>query len=138
MNDKKTTELEKYIEKYKYEKMFDSEHINSQKFPECIVLKKHQVGDIFYDYHHHDIYEILYIVSGKVLYGIENKKYVLETGDLVLISPSILHKLLEVIENPCERMIITFPERYIKKFCTERTDLLKVFKLMNTFYYYIN
>ena len=131
MKTKTITEIEEYLETYKYNEDLDDYKFQKDLIPECVILKKHNVGSIFYDFHHHDLYEILYIVSGKVTYLVENKKYTLEAGEMVLISPSVLHKLQTIIEEPCERIVITFTERYAKLNSTSNTDLLKIFKNIN-------
>ena len=131
MKIKTITEIEEYLEKYKYSEDLDDYKFQKELIPECVILKKHNVGNIFYDFHHHDLYEILYIVSGKVIYLVENKKYTLEAGEMVLISPSVLHKLQTIVEEPCERIVITFTERYAKLNSTKNTDLLKIFKIID-------
>jgi len=65
----------------------------------CFILEKNNVGQIFNDLHHHDLYEILYIKEGKVSYIIEEKKYILEEGDMVLMSPTVLHKLDKILSK---------------------------------------
>ena len=131
MKNKTITEIEEYLQKYKYDQDLDDFQSQKSLMPECLILKKHNVGTVFYDFHHHDLYEILYIVKGKVVYLVENKKYTLESGEMVLISPSILHKLQTIVEEPCERIVITFTERFAKNNSTNNTDLLRIFKVMN-------
>lgn len=41
--------------------------------------------------HHHDFYEIYYLISGAMEYAVEGYCYRLEPGDLLLISPNELH-----------------------------------------------
>ncbi|MBQ4637224.1 MAG: helix-turn-helix transcriptional regulator [Clostridia bacterium] len=41
--------------------------------------------------HHHDFYEIIYIVNGNVSYSIESSSFSPSSGDFVLISPFELH-----------------------------------------------
>ena len=119
MKNKTITEIEEYLQKYKYDQDLDDFQSQKSLMPECLILKKHNVGTVFYDFHHHDLYEILYIVKGKVVYLVENKKYTLESGEMVLISPSILHKLQTIVEEPCERIVITFTERFAKNNSTQ-------------------
>ena len=71
---------------------------------------------------------MLYISKGKVQYGIEDQKYDLSVGDFILIAPNILHKLLKTVEEPCERIILTFTSKYLDTFKTENTDLSVIFK----------
>ena len=131
MKNKSVTEIEEYLETFKYNEELDDFNKHKDFDTECVILKKHNVGTIFYDFHHHDLYEILYIVKGKVTYLVENKKYTLEPGEMVLISPSVLHKLQTIVEEPCERIVITFTERYAVSNSTPKTDLLKIFKYVD-------
>lgn len=129
MIKKSVHEIEQYLEKYKniseLENFFKKELI----FPPCITMKKHNVSEVFGDFHHHDLYEILYIVSGEVLYSIDDKKYSLTAGDMVLISPSILHKLIKINKQPCQRIVLTFTENYAKSLSTQNTNILLPFIL---------
>lgn len=81
--------------------------------------KKEQIGTIFNDFHHHSLYKMLYISKGKVQYGIEDQKYDLSAGDFILIAPNILHKLLKIVEEPCERIVLTFTSKYLDSFKTK-------------------
>ena len=100
-------------------------------FPPCITLVKEEVGVVFGGYHHHDFYEILYIEQGKVLYAIDDKKYILSEGDAILITPSTLHQLCKVLEKPSKRIILKFGTNYVNSFSTSNSDLLKVFHLVD-------
>lgn len=44
--------------------------------------------------HHHDFYELYFLMSGDVTYIIESKIYHVMPGDILLISPKELHQLL--------------------------------------------
>ena len=43
------------------------------------------------DLHHHDFYEIYFLITGDVTYTIESKLYRVAPGDILLISPRELH-----------------------------------------------
>lgn len=104
---------------------------NTNKFFECIAVKRSDLYNIFKTYHHHDLYEIIYIVKGKIQFYIEEKKYELSDGDMILVSPNLLHKLVFTEESECERIIINFTENYAKSFQTERTNILEIFSLID-------
>ena len=104
---------------------------NTNKFFECIAVKRSDLYNIFKTYHHHDLYEIIYIVKGKIQFFIEEKKYELSDGDMILVSPNLLHKLVFTEESECERIIINFTENYAKSFQTERTNILEIFSLID-------
>ncbi len=121
-------EIEEYLERYNYIDVINNINKFNGETLECLIIKKEQIGNIFKDFHHHSLYEMLYISKGKVQYGIEDKKYDLNAGDFVLIAPNILHKLLKIVEEPCERIILTFTKKFIDTFKTENTDLSVIFQ----------
>ena len=64
-----------------------------------------------YSMHSHNMYELLYFVSGDATHVIEDRKYKLKRGDLVLIRPSKYHFIQ--IDNACdyERYDILFSSK---------------------------
>lgn len=42
--------------------------------------------------HHHDFYEMYFFIGGTVSYIVESRSYTLQTGDIMLISPTELHQ----------------------------------------------
>ena len=104
---------------------------NYKNFPQCMVSKRNDLYEIFKTYHHHDIYELIYIVKGNVSFFIEEKKYEITSGDMILVPPNSLHKLLFSNKHECKRVVINFTEEYIKSFKSDKTDLLNVFNLIN-------
>lgn len=42
--------------------------------------------------HHHDFYEMYFFIGGTVSYIVESRSYNLQTGDIMLISPTELHQ----------------------------------------------
>ena len=41
--------------------------------------------------HHHDFFEIYFLLNGQVTFRVEGSDYLLEPGDLLLINPQELH-----------------------------------------------
>ena len=80
--------------------------------------------------HFHTAYEIYYLHSGERYYFIKDKMYHIKKGDLVFISPSIIHASLNVKDRGYERFLITFNKKNIsnaaKLFNT--VNFLKVFE----------
>ena len=124
-------EIEEYLQRFNYTDMINNINNFNGETLECIIIKKEQIGTIFNDFHHHSLYEMLYISKGKVQYGIEDQKYDLSAGDFILIAPNILHKLLKIVEEPCERIVLTFTSKYLDSFKTENTDLSVIFQTLN-------
>ncbi len=56
--------------------------------------------------HHHDFYELYFLISGDVTYTIESRQYHVMPGDLLLISPRELHQI-------CIRPEMSTYERYV-------------------------
>ena len=125
-------EIEEYLQRFNYTDMINNINNFNGETLECIIIKKEQTGTIFNDFHHHSLYEMLYISKGKVQYGIEDQKYDLSAGDFILIAPNILHKLLKIVEEPCERIVLTFTSKYLDSFKTENTDLSVIFQKISS------
>lgn len=53
-----------------------------------------------YSMHSHNMYELLYFVKGDATHVIEDRKYKLKPGDLVIIHPSKYHFIQ--IDSPCD------------------------------------
>lgn len=122
-------EIEEIIERFK-------DNIESEKYlvetlglKPCFVMKKTEQSKVFGDLHHHDLYEILYIVSGKVHYSIDELHFELNDGDLVLISPTSLHRLDKVVSPKCERIVLTFSHNFLNHYSGTNTNLGNAFNI---------
>lgn len=74
--------------------------------------------------HHHDFFEIFYLVSGDVTYVIEGRLYHVTPGDLLLISPRELHQVFVAGDRePYERYVLWVNEKLIRRLSTEDTFL---------------
>lgn len=79
------------------------------------------------DLHHHDFYEIYYFISGDVEYRVEGKTYVLQKGDLLLISPGVFHQPVVRPGIPYERIVLWINRGYLAQFAEQGTDLSTCF-----------
>lgn len=71
------------------------------------------VTDMTFDFHAHDDFEILYFMNGEVQYYIEDESYTMVPGDLLLIPPGKLHRLVTVDETVAyERMVLSLSVEY--------------------------
>ncbi len=61
-----------------------------------------------YPLHHHLYYEIFYMLSGRLDYVIEGRKYILEPGCLLIIPPYHLHQPCAHDRQPYERFLFCF------------------------------
>ena len=59
-----------------------------------------------YCVHSHSMYEIVYAISGSVVYMVEGTRYPIEPGSLLIISPAVPHKLIICSSEPFERHIL--------------------------------
>lgn len=76
------------------------------------------------DLHHHDFYELYYLVSGDVTYTIESKLYKVLPGDVLLISPRELHQVHIQAEHAAyERYVLWISPQMIQRLSTAQTDL---------------
>ena len=129
MNHIENKLIEELIQQFKNNLELESYVKKELGISPCFILYKNNVGDVFNDLHHHDLYEILYIKEGKVSYIIEDKKYILEEGDMILMPPTVLHRLERILSNVSKRIILTFSEGYAKGLSTNNCDILKAFEI---------
>lgn len=86
------------------------------------IFYKHEISRNMqknaYSMHSHNMYELLYFVSGDATHVIEDRKYKLKRGDLVLINPSKYHYIQ--IDSSCDY------ERYDILFNTKTKNLDRI------------
>lgn len=76
------------------------------------------------DLHSHDFCEVYYFLSGSARYVIEDCKYSLMPGDILIIPPNKLHQLdIKDSSKAYERFVLWLNKDYIKKISTQKTDL---------------
>ncbi len=76
--------------------------------------------------HHHDFFEIYFLLSGDVTYLIESKIVHVMPGDLLLISPKELHQVIIRPEmSVYERYVLWVDPQVIERLCTDQTDLMQ-------------
>ena len=128
MQKLQNSQIEEIIDRFKNNIESEKYLVEALGLRPCFVLKKTEKSKVFGDLHHHDLYEILYIKSGQVSYSIDELHYELNAGDLILISPTSLHRLDKVISEKCERFVLTFSQNFINYFSGINTDLCQAFK----------
>ena len=76
--------------------------------------------------HHHDFYEIYFLVTGDVTYTIDSKLCRVLPGDILFVSPRELHKVrISTTQDPYERYVLWITPRYLRRLSTGRTDLAR-------------
>lgn len=74
--------------------------------------------------HHHDFYEIYFLVAGDVTYTIDSRLCRVLPGDILFVSPRELHKLrISPAQDPYERYVLWITPRYLRRLSTGSTDL---------------
>ena len=74
--------------------------------------------------HYHPYYEFYYLLSGQCRCFISHSIYRLFPGDLIMIPPSVLHRVLYETKRPAERINIFFSENYMHRvFAAGDSDL---------------
>ncbi len=85
--------------------------------------------------HHHDFYEIYFLVSGNVTYTIESKLCPVLPGEVLLISPRELHQVYIRPEMAMyERYVLWVDPKLIPRLSTPQTNLLKALDTANPAY----
>lgn len=65
------------------------------------------------DSHFHSSYEIYVLMSGKREFFIQDRTMVIGEGDIVIVSPNILHRTTNAEKPEHERLVINIHERYL-------------------------
>ncbi len=75
---------------------FEQEKVSfySGDFQFHISMQGTDKSEALFPYHWHKYIEILYCISGSVHVAVENTEYHMETGDMVLIGPNVVHRTL--------------------------------------------
>lgn len=65
--------------------------------------------------HHHDFYEVYYLLRGEVEYWVDGRIIRMSPGDLLLINPMELHRpILEGAQQVYERIVLWINKEYIE------------------------
>ncbi len=76
--------------------------------------------------HHHDFYEIYFLIAGDVTYTIESKQYHVLPGDMLLISPQELHQnCIRPEMSDYERYVLWVDPQLLSKYSTPLSDLTR-------------
>ncbi len=76
--------------------------------------------------HHHDFYELFFLISGDVTYTIESRQYHVQPGDMLLISPRELHQICIRPEmSAYERYVLWVDPQMLSQYSTSLSDLTR-------------
>ena len=79
------------------------------------------------DYHYHEFYKILFLVSGSGGYSIEGKRYRLHAGDIVCIGRHCVHRPEFEEEDQYERIILYISPDFLLRQSTADCSLTECF-----------
>lgn len=78
--------------------------------------------------HHHDFFEVYFLVSGDVTYSIEGRMYHLKPGDMLFVSPQELHSaLIRPDMAPYERYVLWIAPELLANLSSPQSDLMHCF-----------
>lgn len=90
------------------------------------TLDEHPHQDCFVT-HAHDMYEILYFVSGSGTYLVESAVYPLRPGCVLVMRPGEVHNLHLQADIPYERIVVQFREQILLEHTAQYRTLLAPF-----------
>ena len=77
--------------------------------------------------HHHDYYEVYYLLGGSVNFQVEGKLFHLQRGDLLFINPQELHQAQVDKDTVYERYVLWMSRNYLEHLGGEQIDLTGCF-----------
>lgn len=82
----------------------------------------------FVDVHHHDFYEVYFLLGGAVAYWVDGRIIRLSPGDLLFINPMELHRPITDPGSPvCERFVLWVNREYLESLSTPTVSLTGCF-----------
>ena len=78
--------------------------------------------------HHHDFYEVYYLLRGEVEYWVDGRVLRMQAGDLLLINPMELHRPIVSEDSPIyERIVLWVNKEYLEGLFSGEMDLSRCF-----------
>lgn len=88
-------------------------------------IKDDGIGEI--DYHYHEFYKLLFLISGSGTYFIEGKRYTIRSGDIIRIGYQQVHRPEFAPETPCERVIFYISPEFLESQSSADCQLTECF-----------
>ena len=107
------------------QKFSQRQNLNNQEF-EVFHYRDESLASV--GVHHHNCYELYFLVGGPTSYWVEGRTYRLEYGDLLLISPQELHQPLARPNAVYERLVLWIDRRYLQALGGDEMDLSACFE----------
>lgn len=99
------------------------------QFPEAI--RSHHMKSyepVSFTYHLHDAYEIYVFLNGKADFYVEQNRYPLRRGTLLLLNSREIHRYIVHDQTPYERISTHFDPVPVRSFCAGKSNLLSCFE----------
>lgn len=78
--------------------------------------------------HHHDFYEVYFLLGGRVEYWVDGRIIRMEPGDLLLISPMELHRPMADLQSPAyERIVLWINKEHLENLASDGMALHECF-----------
>ncbi len=85
--------------------------------------------------HHHDFYEVNFLVSGDVTYVVESRVYHVKPGQMLIINPRELHQVyIKPDAAPYERYMLWVAPSLLQGLSSLQTDLCRCFDMTRPHY----
>ncbi len=78
------------------------------------------------DFHYHDFCKLLFLVSGSGSYVVDGRRYLLRSGDVVVVGSRCVHQP-DIENEPYERIILYISPEFLQNASTPDCDLMEVF-----------
>lgn len=79
------------------------------------------------DYHYHEFCKVLFLVQGSGGYYVDGQRYLLRSGDIVLLDSYSIHRPELYGEDPYERIILYISPEFLRSQSTAQCNLQSVF-----------
>ncbi|MBE6982856.1 MAG: helix-turn-helix domain-containing protein [Ruminococcaceae bacterium] len=100
---------------------FDYRQSMKNKQFEVFHYRERRPGSL--EVHHHDFFEVYFLLSGEVSFRVEGRTYTLLPGDILLINPQELHQALIDRDTIYERMVLWIDRGYLAELSARGMDL---------------
>lgn len=80
------------------------------------------------DFHMHNFYELFILLKGELSFLIQNSRYEITAGTLLVVNDTELHRSINRQKQPYERIYIHIPPVFFSRHATSEIDLRACFK----------
>ena len=75
---------------------------------ECVLRDGFSEADTLYVNHCHPLYEIIMVVCGKIAINIENRRFAVSAGEIVMVKPAEYHIITSLDASEYRRFTLLF------------------------------